>query len=154
MKKIQLTNSPKIVIVDDEDYQYLNQWKWRLGFYDSIIRGTRKNGIYKLFILPRVIMNTPKGMDTDHIDGNRLDNRKSNLRICTHVENTRNRRPRTKHFKGISWHIRIKKWQARIRKDNKEFHLGYFDSDIEAAKAYNKVAPKYYGEFARLNVIN
>lgn len=155
MKEITLTNSNKLIKVDDEDYQYLNQWEWRLGRYNSILRGTRKNGIYKSYYIARQIMQTPNGMDTDHINGDRLDNRRTNLRICTHSENMRNKRAMLhKRFKGVNWYKRMEKWIVKIRKDKKDYHIGYFDSEVDAAKAYNIAAIKYHGEFARLNIIN
>ena len=93
--------------------------------------------------LHRLIMNTPKGMQTDHINGDTLDNRKQNLRICTAAENQRNRGPTKNNksgFKGVRWHIRDKKWCAAIRHEGINIHIGYFKDKEEAASAYDKKA--------------
>ena len=104
--------------------------------------------------LHRLIMNTPKGMQTDHINGDTLDNRKQNLRICTAAENQRNRGPTKNNksgFKGVGWHTRNKKWYARIMHNNKRTYLGSFKDKEEAARAYDRKAIELHGEFAKLN---
>lgn len=98
----------------------------------------------------REIMRTPLGMDTDHIDHDRLHNCKSNLRVCTHRENQGNRKiaiNNTSGFKGVSFYRPQKKWKAVIS----DIYLGYFTTPEEAAQAYDKAAIDYYGEFAKLN---
>jgi hypothetical protein len=102
----------------------------------------------------RQILDAPEGVWVDHIDGDGLNNRKSNLRLCSAIENARNRRPRPNcrsRYKGISWHKRQKKWAVRIGKRGKGIHLGSFDDQIEAAVAYDRKAEKLFGEFAYLN---
>ena len=99
-------------------------------------------------------MVTPKGMATDHINGDGLDNRKQNLRICTHAENLRNRRlgkNNTSGYKGVSWHKLHKLWYAHISHNKKLMSLGYFKDKEEAAKAYDRKAIELFGEFAKLN---
>ena len=102
----------------------------------------------------RQILEAPKGVWVDHIDGNGLNNRKSNLRLCSATENACNRRPVPNchsRYKGVSWHKRQKKWAVRIAKRGKGIHLGSFDDEIEAAVAYDRKAEVLFGEFAYLN---
>ena len=97
-------------------------------------------------------METPKGMDTDHINGNTLDNRRCNLRVCTRERNTGNQKPLrgiTSKFKGVCWVKARSKWRVAI---SGKF-IGEYISELDAAKAYNEAAKKHFGEFARLNVI-
>lgn len=102
----------------------------------------------------RIILNPPRGMFSDHIDGNPLNNQRENLRICNHNQNNFNvgiRKDNKSGFKGVRF--RDNRWTSRIRINNKEYHLGSFLNKIEAAIAYNEAAIKYHGEFARLNII-
>ncbi len=102
-----------------------------------------------------LIINTPDGMEADHINGNTLDNRRSNLRICTRGQNQRNRRGNlngTSKYKGVSFKNENKKWVAQIG-FKKNMFIGYYKTEIEAALAYNEAAKKYHGKFARLNKI-
>lgn len=154
MKTIPLTKGD-FAIVDDDDYEYLIQFEWFLTPGGYAARKTTKNGRPSIVLMHREIAKTPKGMQTDHINGNRLDNRKCNLRICTNAENSRNRGPMpgTSKYKGVRWLKNDKKWQANIKLNQKQITLGCFNSEIEAAKAYNEAAIKYFGEFAWLNDI-
>lgn len=157
MKQIKLTQG-KVALVDDEDFELLNQWKWyankKCGFCYAVrhfkaISGKRD----KKSMLHRQIMNCPEGLEIDHINHNGLDNKKSNLRICTRSQNQPNQKAK-KHsskYKGVSWHKASKKWQAMIVYNNRQIYIGLFDSEIEAAKAYDKKALELFGEFACLN---
>lgn len=101
------------------------------------------------------IMNFPN-LSVDHINGNTLDNRKENLRIVTHSQNTKNRtksKNKTSKFKGVNFCKRSKKWRVRIKVEYKSINLGYYTNEIEAAIAYNKAAKKYFGKYAKPNVI-
>lgn len=110
----------------------------------------------KQYHLHRVIMDCPQGMQVDHINGDRADNRKSNLRICTMRNNNKNRlisSNNTSGYKGVSWNKAKRKWWATIIADKSKVYLGAFDTPEEAAKVYNAAALKYHGEFAKLNEI-
>lgn len=104
----------------------------------------------------RLLTNAPKGSQVDHINGDKLDNRKINLRVCTHSQNQINRgkqKNNTSGFKGVYPQKQSKKYRAKISVNGKEYHLGYFDCPIEAAKAYNAATLNYHEEFAKLNII-
>lgn len=156
MSKLIPLSKGQFAIVDDEDYDWLTRWKWRIRikkdrpniFY--VIRSA-KNGPISMHrtILPDI----PAGMEIDHINGNPLDNRRSNLRICTHRQNACNRKKmsQTSQYKGVTWNKRSSKWQAQVMSHQKMFYLGLFTSEFDAAKAYDAAARKHFGEFARLN---
>ena len=158
---IPLTNSDKFVLVDKDDYFFLSKLSWSLtrGYATRRQHISSKGGvcIRKTVIMHRVINNTPKGMDTDHINGDKLDNRKENLRSCLHSENTKNKRAYNKidkssKYKGVS-KTRQDRWLAGIGLNGKTIYLGRFDSENLAAQAYNEAALEYHGEFASLNKI-
>lgn len=149
MKEISLTQG-KVAIVDDEDYKWLAQWKWYChGKY-------AERGFPIRIKMHRVIINTPPGMETDHINGNGLDNRKSNLRICTHSENMMNQCVQKRSatgFKGVWFSKQHKKWRACIRNNKVHIHLGLFSTPEDAARAYDDAAKQVFGEFAKTNFI-
>ncbi len=102
----------------------------------------------------RQIMNAPAGLVVDHIDGNGLNNRKSNLRVCTQGQNSLNSRPRrncSSRYKGVSFYKRDKIWQAQIFYNFRTINIGRFDDEVEAALAYDRKAEELFGEFAYLN---
>lgn len=155
MADIQLTHGA-MAIVDDADYDWLCQWKWRFdGRYAvrSEYIGTfngKKN--YRKVTMHRLIAGTPEGMDTDHINGVMLDNRRSNLRICTRSQNLQNQRPlvgKSSKYKGVAWNKAKKKWRAMIGINGTNKWLGAYATEEEAAQAYRDAAEKYFGEFAR-----
>lgn len=152
MRKIKLTKD-KYALIDNEDYLELNQWKWSYLNGGYAVRIKKEKMIY----MHRVIMNPPKNMDIDHKNGNKLDNRKSNLRIATRSQNFANKMSKNRWgFKGVKKDNNKKERQfmARITCNYKEICLGYYLTPQEAAIAYNNAAVKYFGEFARLNKIN
>ena len=157
-RSIELTRGYK-TLVDDEDYDYLNQWNW---FYLKAFRSSDKfyakanfvlNSKPKQLFLHRLIMNAPRHLDIDHINRNGLDNRKCNLRLCTTSQNCANKTAFNKwsEYKGIMKHR--KAWVAAITVNNNRIYLGSFKTEIEAARAYNEKAKEFYGEFALLNNI-
>lgn len=155
MKEIELTQG-WTTFVSDEDYDGLSKFKWYALRNGSNIYAARNEGrppFRRTIQMHTVIMKTPRGMKTDHINGNGLDNRRENLRICTHAENMRNSRPHsnnTSGFKGVAWNKRESKWVAHIRLNRKRIHLGYFDTAEAAATAYEKAARELHGEFSRI----
>ena len=155
MKKIPLTQG-KFVVVDDCDYDWLIRHKWYARKENRTYYAGRKSGKV-ISQMHREILGLKAGdkRQIDHINHNGLDNRRSNLRICSFAENHRNRqlnrRKHTSKYKGVCWYKAGCKWRAEIRCDYKLFFLGYFDSEIDAAKAYDRAARKLFGEFACLN---
>jgi hypothetical protein len=148
-KEIQLTQG-KVTIVDDEDYEALAGVKWlylNRGYAARFTYGPKRELLY----MHRVITNAPAGLQADHINGDKLDNRRSNLRLCTDAQNQQNRRKwdgnYTSQYKGVSWYPRLQKWVAQIA----GHHLGYFADEAEAALAYDRIAREHFGEFAWLN---
>ncbi len=156
MKEIKLTQG-MVALVDDEDFEYLNQWRWhacRSGKTFCARRiSTQTNYVRRSpILLHRVIMNTPKDMQCDHINHNGLDNRKCNLRNCTCQENLRNRRSTgSVKYTGVSMRSTERKFWARICVDGISISLGWFVHAWAAAIAYDRAAKKYFGEFANLN---
>lgn len=156
MKFILLTQN-KVAIVDDEDYEVLSRHKWHAhkrasGFYaERSIR--RADGTSITIGMHREIMNCPLGMQIDHANGDTLDERKSNLRTCDRSKNQANWQAiwGVSKFKGVSYRKSSNKWRAYICPHNRTIHIGHFDSEIEAARAYDQAALKYFGEFAKLN---
>lgn len=158
MKIIALTQGME-TIVDSEYFEWLNQWKWHLGsggYARRTIHLGRGKGKQdpKGIWMHRELMKPEQGFFVDHINGNRLDNRKSNLRIVSNLQNCWNKRilnKNTSGYKGVSWKKDKMKFKAYITVNTKQVHLGYFNCPLEAAKAYDEAALKYFGEYARIN---
>lgn len=115
-----------------------------------------RRGSGKSLYLSRIIMSAPGGSNVDHINGDTLDNRRSNLRVCSAAENQQNSGKYNNNksgFKGVYWISRDKKWGASISKNGKRHYLGYFPDKKSAAIAYNNAAVEYHGSFAKLNTI-
>jgi len=160
MKKIQLTQG-KATIIDDFDFERLNQHKRHVVKIHGIWYAARhllmKSGKRKKIYMQNEILKCKKGELIDHIDGDGLNNQRSNLRVATHSQNMRNSKipiNNTSGYKGVYWSKEKNKWCAQIKIDYKNKHLGYFDNKIDAAKAYNEGALKYHGEFAHINKVN
>jgi hypothetical protein len=156
MAEIPLSKG-KVAIVDDELYEYLSQWKWFYHKNGYAMRSYRENGKYKKERMHRSVLRAPDGYDVDHINGDKLDNRKSNLRSATRSQNNYNKsvqRNTTSGFKGVSWSKQRNKWRSRIFVDKREMHLGFFEYKIDAAMAYNEAALKYHASFANLNTLD
>jgi hypothetical protein len=152
-KEITLTQG-KVAIVDDEDYEKVNSYKWcydkpyaRRTTWD---RALQKQSVVRMH---RFIMGVPKGKFIDHINGDGLDNRKINLRICTQAQNNSNRKKdiRDKHSKYKGARLRNNRWYSYITISGNMTYIGAFDSELEAAKAYDAAALLHFGEFANLN---
>lgn len=158
MKKIRLTNG-KYTLVDDEDFEYLNKWNWyadEIGNTTYVKRKQKIEGKVLTFYMHRVIMNPRKGKLVDHKNRNGLDNQKHNLRECNKGQNQINQRSQknsSSKYLGVHWDKSRGKWSANCCKDYKHNHCGRFNSEIDAAKAYNKKALELHGEFANLNPV-
>jgi hypothetical protein len=167
MKQIELFNkiAGKFILtgmcsVDDEDFEELNKHRWFLSSYGYAGRMESikecSGGKRKYIAIHRLVLNDPYSFDIDHIDGDKLNNQKYNLRICTHQENLCNKfkcRNNTSGYKGVSFEKMTNKWVVYVSKNDKTIRIGAFTNKTDAARAYNEAAVKYYGEFAKLNVI-
>lgn len=157
-REIPLTQG-KFSIVDAKDFDWLSQYKWqyhknRNNGQEYVRVSIQRNGKMTRIYMHRLILDAYAGQKVDHRDGNGLNNKRSNLRLCTSLQNSRNmkiRKDNTSGYKGVIWHKHSKKWQANIKTAQGDLYLGVYDSKIEAASAYNIAARKYFGEFARLN---
>jgi len=164
MKKIDISTRKypnEYTLVDDDDYERISKYKWHIHPSGNVKRAARSSvagdhvqGKRITIFLHRVIMAAPDGFDVDHINHDGLDNRKKNLRLCNPSENQHNRRPQigcASRYKGVTRNGN--KWRSRIRipYSKRETSLGTFESEIEAALAYDKKAEELYGEFACFN---
>lgn len=149
VKQIELTRG-KYALVDDDDFDALNQYLWFFYPQGYAARQDKRNGDKRILIhMHRVVMNAPDNMQVDHINGDTLDNRKSNLRLCTHAENVINRpgRPGSSKFKGVTLDKRRGRWYAR----HAGTHIGSFTDEVDAALAYDEYVKNKFGDFAWLN---
>jgi hypothetical protein len=164
LSTIELVNlsKGKFAIIDIEESDLVNQYKWCINDKQNnnyAIATKVIDNIRHSKRMHRVIMRvTDPSIIIDHINHNGLDNRKSNLRRCTFAENVKHTSSRigsNSAFLGVSFKKQrtFKMYVAQIQCDKKKFHIGYFDTDIEAALAYNKRAKELFGEFANLNQI-
>lgn len=177
MKEIKLTKG-YIALVDDEDFEYLSKHSWHSVIYNKkknkqhIYAQTtiRAKDLKKNYKMHRYILNLiDTKLDIDHINGNTLDNRRCNLRICTRSQNNMNAIKRNhknscapiSKYKGVRYsfiyktngkkYIRNKPWVAGATFNNKPKYLGYFKTEIEAAQAYDEFVLLNYGDFALIN---
>jgi hypothetical protein len=154
MQHIALTNGG-FALVDDADYQDICQYTWhRRGTAGPAQRSERHGRRTRTIYMHRQIMQAAAGTQVDHRDGNKLNNTRDNLRLATNTTNQQNRRKKAKassKYKGV--HQKGTRWCARIAINGTRIHLGYFATDVEAARAYNNAAISHFGEFACLNNI-
>jgi hypothetical protein len=155
--KLIALSQDKFAIVDAEDYEWLSKYKWCASRKERVFYARRnERWTRRQIIMHRFILNAPKGLFVDHINHNGLDNRRSNLRLCTRAENNRNRRPNIQpnqwsKYKGVSFDKKREVFRAFIYRNKKQYYLGSFKNDTDAAKAYDKKARELFGEFAYLN---
>lgn len=150
MKQIPLQGLSNYVLVDDDDFQWLNQLKWHVneGYArtQDFVPGVR-HYMHQLVI-------GSFSIQVDHINHNKLDNRKENLRQCTQQQNNANAQKRSgtsSKFKGVSFNKDKNKWEAKICVNYKTIHLGRHNVEEDAARAYNEAAREHFKEFAQLN---
>lgn len=155
------TYGEKLFFIDGEDFNKVKDYKWHVSrdknnFY--VKSNIKINGKYKTVKLHRIITSCPDGLAVDHIDGNTLNNTRSNLRICTPAQNTMNCKKYksgvTSKYKGVYFEVSKNRYRATINRNGEQIFLGTFKTELEAVTAYNKAALIEYGEFARLNIIN
>lgn len=149
--EIQLTKN-KVALVDDEDLERVQDYNWSITTLQYVLGYSSKT--QKQYFLHRVIMNAKKGQQVDHINGNGLDNRKSNLRFATTSENSFNQRLSKRNksgYKGVIWHKQHKKWMSYIQPKGKFILIGYFNYPHQAAMAYDIWAKELFGKYAHSN---
>jgi len=151
MRQIPLTQG-KVALVDDADYERVSRFKWH-AVKDGCRSYAKAWWGQKKIQMHRLIMGFPDSF-IDHINHESLDNRRSNLRLCTSSQNMQNQLPvrgSSSVYKGVTWQKRDKIWYGQIKHNGKHFHLGSFRSEVRAAKAYDEAAKEKFGEFAYLN---
>jgi HNH endonuclease/AP2 domain len=149
MKVIELTRG-RATIVDDEDFEYLAQWRWHYTTVGYAMRSGKKGGKSFKVSMSRQIMAAPKDLEVDHINGDKLDNRRENLRLCLPEENIRSRGPNknnTSGYRGVTYSKKERKWLAQITFQRKLTRIGVFESPEEAHEAYKVAALKLHGDF-------
>ena len=142
-------------LVDDEDYERVSNRKWYPRIMPNTIYVNEKTTGKWGISLHRFIMNAKSGFVVDHINHNGLDNRKSNLRLCSHMENCYNSklsRANKTGYKGVWWDKKRRKFEAYITANKKRKNLGRFELACDAAMAYNIHADELHGEYAFLNI--
>lgn len=154
-------SGPKYAKVDPADYKRLRKYEWFIRKGTNCFHARRfvpagKGKRDKLVYMHQEILKVPEGMVVDHVNHDGMDNRSGNLRAATRGQNMCNKRkclsrPTHSKYKGAHWHKYDRKWHAVISFKRKRIHLGRFDNEIDAAKAYDEAAKKYHGQFACLN---
>jgi hypothetical protein len=160
MKQIPLTQG-KFAIIDDDDFEKVNQYKWyaksrRNKHSDSFVaaRNVRKDKKQITQLMHNLILPIGiDGLEIDHISNDPLDNRKVNLRLITHIQNMRNQKSfyGASKYKGVTTGKSTSKFIAQIKCNYKQIYIGRFDSEIDAALAYDRKARELFGEFANTN---
>jgi hypothetical protein len=158
MKQLALSGKyglGKFALVDDEDFEKVLNHSWQIDKNKGYVFASFKiNGKWLPIKLHRFLLDNPKGLQVDHINGDKLDNRRENLRVCTHSENLYNwpkskKRKYSSIYKGVSFNG--KKWLANISKNRHQYYIGSFDKEHWAAMAYDIAAKDLHGQYAYLN---
>lgn len=157
MKEINLHNGMRTQ-VSDCDYEELSKFQWTAHKHKNGMCYAERTRLGKVIAMHRQIMSHPIGLLVDHKDRDGLNNQRPNLRIATRGQNNANRRAaltnQTSKYLGVAFEKDRQKWTARIRKNGVGYRLGSFDTELDAAKAYNDAAQKHHGEFANLNILS
>jgi hypothetical protein len=155
MKRIWLRNKRKYALVDDEDFERVKKYRWQLHHSGYAVATVRFSGQRKHIAMHRFILQVQGGVSTDHINQNKRDNRRQNLRPCTPAQNVCNvkrRKNNSSGYTGVHFHKHNKRWVAYIGRKPR-IYLGSFGSAEKAARAYNEAAMSRFKEFACLNQI-
>ena len=163
MKEIKLTQG-KVAMVDDADFEWLNQWRWHVTYQRGCWYARRnvfdsKKQIYTSIGMHQMILEVPFGMEVDHQNHNGIDNQRCNLRTATRGENQHNQnmqaRKKTSKYKGVHFDKQYGLWRAHIKFEGRVIHIGRFDNEIQAALAYynNSKAKELFGSFAYINKV-
>lgn len=159
MPEITLTQG-RVALVSEEDHGWFTRWSWCVNKGGYAQHGIRVNGKQRMTYMHRAVMERmlggpiPKGLEIDHINGNKLDNRRENLRLATRRQNMMNNRGKkdsVSRYKGVSFEKRTGRWLARMKIAGKQTYLGSFVTEEEAARAYDAAARRVHGEFGKLN---
>ena len=153
MKELLMDNG-MVSLVDDEDFEFLSQFHWKATPRHNGRTSQHWYAEVRLYI-HRFLLDAPPGVLVDHKNGNTLDNRKENLRLCSVEQNRRNSQKRgsvtTSRYKGVSWSKTAKKWTMQIQNGRMPRKAAFFDNEEDAARAYDVAARELFGEFARTN---
>jgi|SRR5881394_122565 len=137
-------------LVDDTDFDWLSERKWSYSNGIAVTHFGKPDGIHQRIVrMHRIIMEAPEGVEVDHIDGNPLNNQRSNLRLASKFTQAHNQKivsRNTSGFRGVHWHKGAKKWRAFIMSFGTRLHLGYFNDPQKASEAWNTAALKMRGE--------
>lgn len=157
MKEIPLTQD-RVAIIDDIDEERVCDGSWHIlttnGLEYAVGRVANNEGERIRTYMHRLILDAPRGVSVDHINGNGLDNRRCNLRFATVNQNQFNRRPNSgcsSQYKGVYWDKSKNRWRAYIKKNHKRFYLGVYTDELQAARAYDEAARELFGKYARPN---
>lgn len=160
MKELPLTRG-KVALVDDADFDWLNQWKWYASeakpgrFYAVRFIWLKERGAAKIVSMHRELLKVGPSIKVDHKNGNGLDNQRHNIRAATDSQNSANQFKKsgcTSKYKGVTWDRARRKWAVAIKQNGIKIHLGRFDDEKVAALTYDEAASKLFGEFAKLNL--
>lgn len=147
--ELTLTNGG-ICLIDDEDYEKIKHLGWHINSMNYVCSGGG-NGTMERNYLHRFIMKPKRNEVVDHINGNKLDNRKCNLRVTSQGKNTssrtKNNKNNTSGYRGVYWHKAGNKWMASIEFNRKQIYLGLYDTKTEAARAFNEKARELFGDY-------
>lgn len=152
MRRLELTRG-KFALVDDADFPSLTEHRWHAFPAGKTWYAASSCGRKRVY-LHRMILGAEPGMEVDHINGDGLDNRRTNLRLCSHRDNLRNQRKQngtTSRFKGVTWNQHSRRWYAQSKVNGKRIYIGCFKSEEDAARAYDALARSMFGPYARPN---